>query len=152
MLSLKNKELDTLVSSALSLPFITFINSNITTLGPSILSGISAHHDHLCEALQSIYGLPKGFIVANASVANLTAIPLLAGPDDIIFSDEFNHATIVDGCDLSRATVQRYKHLDMKQLEEQVLKRLNVLLCYLFRLPIRWVKRARTLALSEGER
>ena len=53
----------------------------------------------------------------NGYMANLGVITALAGPDDIIFSDELNHASIIDGCRLSRAKVMIYRHLDMTHLK-----------------------------------
>lgn len=50
--------------------------------------------------------------------ANTGIIPALMGREDIIFSDKLNHASIVDGCILSRAEVKRYPHLDMGALQE----------------------------------
>ncbi len=52
--------------------------------------------------------------------ANLAVIPAIAGEGDTIFSDELNHASIIDGCRLSKAEVIRYNHLDINDLEEKI--------------------------------
>ena len=52
--------------------------------------------------------------------ANLAVIPALMGREDVIFSDELNHASIIDGCRLSRAKVVRFKHRDADSLREAI--------------------------------
>jgi glycine C-acetyltransferase len=65
-------------------------------------------HAEACIALQG------GF------VANLTVIPAITGDGDIIFSDELNHASIIDGCRLSKARVVRYAHNDVGDLRRKI--------------------------------
>jgi glycine C-acetyltransferase len=52
--------------------------------------------------------------------ANTATIPALVGKDDVIFSDELNHASIIDGSRLSGAEIIRYKHVDVEDLERVI--------------------------------
>jgi 8-amino-7-oxononanoate synthase len=52
--------------------------------------------------------------------ANLGLLSTLAGPEDVIFSDQLNHASLIDGSRLSRAKVVVYKHADLEDLERQL--------------------------------
>lgn len=55
-------------------------------------------------------------LFSSGYAANLGAIPALAGPDDVIYSDALNHASIVDGCRLARARVRIFPHNDLEAL------------------------------------
>ena len=51
-------------------------------------------------------------------MANIGIISTLMGEEDVIFSDEFNHASIIDGCMMSKAQTRVYPHKDMDALED----------------------------------
>lgn len=57
-------------------------------------------------------------LFSSGYAANIGAIQALTGPLDIVFSDALNHASIIDGCRLSRARVEVYKHCDPEHLRE----------------------------------
>jgi glycine C-acetyltransferase len=52
--------------------------------------------------------------------ANLAVIPALMGREDVVFSDELNHASIIDGCRLSRAKIVRFDHRDAESLRKAI--------------------------------
>jgi 8-amino-7-oxononanoate synthase len=74
--------------------------------------------DELEERLAEHKGTEAALVLGSGFLANAGVIPALAGRGDAIFSDRLNHASIVDGCRLSRAEVHRYRHRDPDHLEE----------------------------------
>jgi 8-amino-7-oxononanoate synthase len=77
-----------------------------------LLSGHLGPHADLELALAQLVGLPAALLYSTGYQANLGVVTSLAGPDDLIVSDQANHASLIDGCRLSRATVRIYRHLD----------------------------------------
>ena len=53
-------------------------------------------------------------------MANVGIISALCNNESVIFSDEYNHASIIDGCRLSQARIIIYKHNDMQDLEQKI--------------------------------
>ena len=82
-----------------------------------LVSGTMTIHGRLEERLAAFKGTESCVLFGSGYLANLGVIGALAGPGDTIFSDELNHASIIDGCRLSRATVVVYRHRDVEQLE-----------------------------------
>jgi glycine C-acetyltransferase/8-amino-7-oxononanoate synthase len=82
-----------------------------------LISGTMTIHRRLEERLASFERSQASLLFGSGYLANLGVIGALAGPGDTVFSDELNHASIVDGCRLSRADVVVYRHLDVEHLE-----------------------------------
>ncbi|HBD95170.1 MAG TPA: 8-amino-7-oxononanoate synthase, partial [Spirochaetia bacterium] len=77
-----------------------------TSSSSRLLTGNSLYYELVEEQLNVLFG--KQSLVFNSGYhANLGIIPAVAGRKDIIFSDRLNHASIIDGCLLSGATIVR---------------------------------------------
>jgi glycine C-acetyltransferase len=85
------------------------------------IAGTMDLHVRLDERLAEFKGVDSAITFQSGFNANLGTIPALVGRGDAIFSDELNHASIIDGCRLSRAEIVRYDHCDAASLE-RVLK------------------------------
>jgi len=81
-----------------------------------LVSGTMELHEALEERLARFKGTEAALVFNSGYAANSGIIPALAGKGDVVFSDRLNHASIVDGCLLSRATMVRYPHNDMAAL------------------------------------
>jgi 8-amino-7-oxononanoate synthase len=81
-----------------------------------LISGTMTVHRRLEERLASFHGRDASLLFGSGYLANLGVIGALAGSGDVIFSDELNHASIIDGCRLSRADVVVYRHRDIEHL------------------------------------
>src|SRR2546423_3943681 len=85
-----------------------------------LVSGTMTIHRRLEERLADFHGSEACLLFGSGYLANLGVIGALAGPGTTVFSDELNHASIIDGCRLSRAEVVVYRHLDVEHLEWSV--------------------------------
>ena len=81
------------------------------------IAGTMNLHVQLEERLAKFKGVEAAITFQSGFNANLGTIPALVGKGDVIFSDELNHASIIDGCRLSRAQIVRYAHCDPNDLE-----------------------------------
>jgi 8-amino-7-oxononanoate synthase len=77
-----------------------------------LLSGHSVVHERLEGKLAEFVEMPRALLFSSGYQANIGAITALAGPEDAIFSDALNHASLIDGVRLSRSHVVRYPHAD----------------------------------------
>jgi len=83
-----------------------------------LLSGHSVLHERLESALAQFVEMPRALLFSSGYQANIGVITSLAGPDDAVFSDALNHASLIDGVRLSRARVVRYPHADVGALSD----------------------------------
>lgn len=85
--------------------------------GSRLISGNSVLYTSLETNLAKTKGTEAALVFSSGYAANTSIIPVLAGENDLILSDELNHASIIDGCRLSRATKKIYRHCDVEHLQ-----------------------------------
>ncbi len=90
--------------------------------GSRLISGNMQPHRDLESLVAKFKGTEAAITFATGYMANVGCIQALCGEGDVIFSDELNHASIIDGCRLSRAHIVVYKHCDMEDLENKIRK------------------------------
>ena len=84
------------------------------------IAGTMSLHVELEQRLAAFKHAEACITFQSGFTANLATIPALVGPGDLIFSDELNHASIIDGCRLSRAETVRFAHADVADLRRQI--------------------------------
>ncbi|HSY38891.1 MAG TPA: 8-amino-7-oxononanoate synthase, partial [Polyangia bacterium] len=77
-----------------------------------LVSGDLPAHRQLEAALARFFDRPAALLFPTGYQTNIGVLTALAGPDDVIVSDALNHASIIDGCRLSRARIAVYPHGD----------------------------------------
>ncbi len=83
-----------------------------------LVNGRSALHAELEEALAEFEGAEAALLFSSGFAANVGTIAALVGRGDAVFADAKNHASLIDGCRLSRAEVHVFRHRDCGQLEQ----------------------------------
>lgn len=82
------------------------------------ISGTFSLHEQLERELAAFKGTERAVVYNTGFMANVGIISALVGRGDAVFSDELNHASIIDGCRLSGAQKQIFAHRDMNHLED----------------------------------
>ena len=92
-------------------------------VGPAAVRSIAGTmelHVELERRLAAFKGAEACITFQSGFAANLATVPALAGKEDAIFSDELNHASIIDGCRLSGGKIVRYQHNDANDLRRVI--------------------------------
>ncbi len=85
-----------------------------------LVSGHSQAHRALEQAIANLLSVDAALVFPSGFAANAATIPALVGEGDLIASDARNHASIIDGCRLSKARLIVYTHRDMADLKAQL--------------------------------
>ncbi len=85
-----------------------------------VISGTNSLHIQLEQRIAEFKQVEDALFLTSGYNANLGTLEALVGKEDVIFSDELNHASIIDGARLSRARVVRFNHADPQDLEAKI--------------------------------
>lgn len=92
------------------------------TAGSRLLAGHLDIHAQLEQKIAQLKHSEDAILFTSGYVANLATLQCLLRKDDVIFSDRQNHASIVDGCQASNATLVRFSHTDLHDFEIKLQK------------------------------
>jgi glycine C-acetyltransferase len=81
------------------------------------IAGTMTLHMELEEQIAKFKGTEACVVFQSGFTANAGTVSAILGKEDLIISDELNHASIIDGCRLSRATIKVFKHKDVADCE-----------------------------------
>jgi 8-amino-7-oxononanoate synthase len=85
-----------------------------------LITGHTEAHQALEAELAAFEGTEAALVFSSGYAANVGTISALVGRGDVVFSDQWNHASIIDGCRLSRADVVVYPHGDVAALQQHL--------------------------------
>jgi len=85
--------------------------------GSRLVTGSTTLHAELEDALASHTGFDSALVFATGYAANLAVVTALTGPGDLVVADEYNHASLIDACRLSKAEVAVVPHRDAAAAE-----------------------------------
>jgi 8-amino-7-oxononanoate synthase len=88
--------------------------------GSRLTTGNTEWHEKLEEQISGFKQTEASLLFSSGYLANLAVLTALPEKGDVVLSDQFNHASIIDGCRLSKADTIVYNHINMKDLEEKL--------------------------------
>ncbi len=90
--------------------------------GSRLTTGNSIWHERLEEKVAQFKQTEAALLFSNGYLANVGVLSSLPEKGDVILSDQLNHASIIDGCRLSKADTMIYNHVDMIDLEKKLIE------------------------------
>lgn len=92
----------------------------VGSTGSRLTTGNSIWHERLEEQIARFKQMEATLLFSSGYLANIGVLSSLPQKGDVILSDQFNHASIIDGCRLSHAETVIYRHCDMNDLEDKL--------------------------------
>ncbi|MDQ6597565.1 8-amino-7-oxononanoate synthase [Bacillus salipaludis] len=99
--------------------------------GSRLTTGHTEWHRRLEEKIAQFKQTEAALLFSSGFLANVGVLSSLPENGDVILSDQLNHASIIDGCRLSKASTVVYKHIDMDNLEEKLKETSNFKRCFI---------------------
>jgi glycine C-acetyltransferase len=96
---------------------LAMVDHGVGAAAARLVSGSLSPHRALEHQLAEWQGTEAALLFNSGYHANVGLVSALVGPGDVVFSDALNHASLIDGCRLSRAQVIVYRHNDVAHLE-----------------------------------
>ncbi|WP_417450814.1 serine palmitoyltransferase [Kordiimonas sp.] len=90
------------------------------TTGSRVLNGTYGGHKALEATIADFYGMEHCMVFSTGYQANLGMISALGGKDDFVIIDADSHASIYDGCSMGNATIVRFRHNDVENMERRL--------------------------------
>ncbi len=88
--------------------------------GSRLTTGNTKWHEKLENKIAQFKQTEAALLFSSGYLANVGVLSSLPAKGDVIFSDQLNHASLIDGCRLSKAETSIYKHVDMEDLEQKL--------------------------------
>lgn len=88
--------------------------------GSRLVTGSTELHEELESELAGCYGAESALVFSSGYAANLAAVTALTAPSTLVVSDQHNHASLIDGCRLSRAKVAVTPHCDVGAVSDRL--------------------------------
>lgn len=86
----------------------------------ALVCGWTEHHQTLADKIAALEGTQSAVVFPTGFAACMGTIATLCGPKDLILSDQLNHASLIDGCRLSRAQCVVYPHRDVDFIDDHL--------------------------------
>ncbi len=90
------------------------------TASVRFICGTFTVHEEIENAIAQMHGTEAALTYVSCWAANTGLMPTIAGAEDVLISDALNHASLIDGCRMSKAKRHVYAHNDMAALEEKL--------------------------------
>ena len=98
----------------------TALDAGVGSGASALVSGRSRWHEELEQTIAQFEGTEAALLFPSGYAANVGTLRALIAPEDVVFCDRLNHASLVDGCRQSQARLRVYRHEELETLEREL--------------------------------